>query len=189
MILDRKWIFFPKLGLGIAAFVGLIYFLDWHALWDVAGQLTIPSVLLVLMSILSGFPFLAWRWHLIVREESSRPAQRHFKTYFIAAYVGAFTPGHLGTDVYRLVPGRAQGVRTSRILAMLLRERLLGLVGYLLFLTIAASVALKIEGRIPAEGRRFLLLCAVLSGFGVAATIGARYTVYVLRAISICRVQ
>jgi glycosyltransferase 2 family protein len=155
----------------------------------VAGQLTMSTVLLVLISILSGFPFLAWRWHLIVREESSQPARRHVETYFIAAYLGAFTPGHLGTDVYRVVSMRTQGVRMSPIVAMLLRERLLGLFGYLLFLAIAASIALQIDERIPAEGRGFLLLCAVLSGFGVAAIIGARYVFYLLRLISIRRVQ
>src|SRR6516225_3759626 len=133
MIFDRKKMFFLKLGLGIAAFAAVISLLDWNAIWDAAQQLTISSVLLVLVCILSEFPFLAWRWHLIVREGSSRPARRHFETYFIAAYLGAFTPGHLGTDVYRLVSMRTHGVRTTPILAMLLHERLLGLLGYLLF--------------------------------------------------------
>ena len=188
MVLDRRKIFFVKVGLGIAAFGAAINILDWRAIWDVAGQLTIATVLLVLIIILSEFPFLAWRWHLIVREESSEPARRHFETYFIAAYLGAFTPGHVGTDAYRFVVMRTQGVRTSPILTMLLRERLLGLVGYLLFLTIAALLALHNDERIPAEGRGFLLLCSVLSGFGVAAIIGGRCVVYLLRRISVGRV-
>ena len=187
MIFDRKKMFFLKLGLGIAAFAAVINLLDWNAIGDAAQQLTISSVLLVLVCILSEFPFLAWRWHLIVREESSRPARRHFETYFIAAYLGAFTPGHLGTDAYRLVSMRSHGVRTSPILAMLLHERLLGLLGYLLFLAIAASIAVQIDERIPAEGRSFLLLCAVLSSLGVAAIIGARYIVCSLRAITVRR--
>jgi len=187
MIFDRKKMFFLKLGLGIAAFAAVINLLDWNVIWDAAQQLTISSVLFVLVCILSEFPFLAWRWHLIVREESSRPARRHFGTYFIAAYLGAFTPGHLGTDVYRLVSMRTHGVRTTPILAMLLHERLLGLLGYLLFLATAASIAIQIDERIPAEGRNFLLLCAVLSGLGVAAIIGARYIVCSLRAITVRR--
>src|SRR5262245_25955968 len=75
MILDPKKIFFLKLGLGIGAFAAVINLLDWHAIWDVARQLTLFSMVLVLISILSEFPFLAWRWHLIVRDESSRPAR------------------------------------------------------------------------------------------------------------------
>jgi glycosyltransferase 2 family protein len=187
MAVDKKM--FAKVGLGIVAFAAVINVLDWRAIWDVAGQLTIAAVLLVLIIILSEFPFLAWRWHLIVREESSEPARRHFETYFIAAYLGAFTPGHVGTDAYRFVSMRTQGVRTSPIFAMLLRERLLGLVGYLLFLTMAAFIALQLDEHIPAEGRGFLLLCAVMSSLGVAVIIGGRYVVYLLRLISIRRIQ
>src|SRR5215469_8191547 len=105
------------------------------------------------------------RFILRIKHESRGPRDDILRPTSLPPTLVRSPRGHLGTDVYRLVSGRAQGVRTSRILAMLLRERLLGLVGYLLFLTITASVALKIEGRIPAEGRRFLLLCAVLSGF------------------------
>jgi glycosyltransferase 2 family protein len=180
---------FAKIGLGIAALVVAIHVLDWRAIWGVAEQLTIAAVLLVLIIIILEFFFLAWRWYLIVRQESSEPARHHFESYFIAAYLGAFTPGHVGTDAYRFVSMRTQGMRTSLILAMLLRERLLGLVGYLLLLAITAFIALYIDDRIPAEGRGFLLLCAALSSLGVAAVVGGRYVVYLLPLISIRRVQ
>jgi uncharacterized protein (TIRG00374 family) len=180
---------FAKITLGIAILAAAINMLDWRVIWDVAGQLTIAAVLVVLIIILSEFPFLAWRWHLIVRDESSEPARRHFETYFIAAYFGAFTPGHVGTDAYRFVSMRSQGVRTSPIVAMLLRERVLGLVGYLLFLSIAASISLQTDEHLPAEGRGFLLVCALLSGLAIAALIGGRYAVYLLRLISISGVQ
>jgi hypothetical protein len=74
---------------------------------------------------------------------------------------------------------RTKGVRTSPIVVILLRERLLGLV---LFLTIAAFIALQIDERLPAEGKEFLLLCAVMSSLGLATIIGA---VYLLRLISV----
>src|SRR5262245_46013928 len=82
MALDRKTIFFVKLGFGIAAFALAVYVLDWRHIWDAAGQLTVAAMLVVLLVILSEFPFLAWRWHVIVREESSAPAQYHVECYF-----------------------------------------------------------------------------------------------------------
>lgn len=189
MALDRKTIFFVKLGFSIAAFALAIYVLDWRHIWDAASQLTVAAMLLVLLVILSEFPFLAWRWHVIVREESSAPAQYHVECYFIAAFLGAFTPGHVGADAYRFLSLRGEGVRSGAALTMLLRERLLGLVGYLLFLAIAALIALQIDKAIPAEGRGFLLLCAVLSSLGVAATIFGRYIVYLLRLLSLGRMH
>jgi uncharacterized protein (TIRG00374 family) len=188
MAIDYKKTF-AKVALGIAILAVAIIVLDWRIIWDVAGQLTFAALLLVLIVMISEFPFLAWRWHLIVRDQSSEPARRHFETYFIAAYFGAFTPGHVGTDAYRFVSMRTQGVRTNPIVAMLLRERVLGLVGYLLFLSVAASISLHIDGRLPAEGRGFLLLCALFSALAIAAIIGGRYVVYLLRLISIRGVQ
>jgi uncharacterized protein (TIRG00374 family) len=189
MTFDRRTMFFAKLAFGIFAFALAIYVLDWREIWNAAGQLNALAVLLVLVVILSEFPFLAWRWHLIAREESPAPAKRHIETYFIAAFLGMFTPGHVGTDAYRFVSLRGEGVRASSILTMLLRERLLGLVGYLLFLAFAALIAWQVDRAVPADGRTFLLLCAVLSGLGVAVIIGGRYIVYLLRLISRGRVH
>jgi hypothetical protein len=55
MAVDRKKMF-AKVGLGIGAFAAVIQVLDWRAIWDVAGQLTMAPVLLVLIIILSEFP-------------------------------------------------------------------------------------------------------------------------------------
>jgi uncharacterized membrane protein YbhN (UPF0104 family) len=95
-----------------------------------------------------------------------------------------FTPAQVGTDAFRFVALRGVGVRTRSILTMLLRERLLGLVGYLLVLAIAAPLAWAIEPGIPAEGDKFLLSGAALAALGVAGIFGGRYVVYLLRLMS-----
>jgi hypothetical protein len=99
-----------------------------------------------------------------------------------------FTPGHVGVDA-SFLSLRSDGMRTSPILTMLLRERLRGLVDYLLFLAIAALIALQIEAEVPEDGRGFLLLTAVLSGVGCAVVPGARYIVYLLRLASFGQVN
>lgn len=183
MKLDGKALFFAKLALGIAAFAAAIYMIDWRDVWSAVGRLSVSGVLLAQVIVLFEFPFLAWRWHLIVRAASPLPARRHIETYLIAVFLGMFTPGQVGTDAYRFVALRGEGVRTRSILTLLLRERLLGLVGYLLVLSIAAPLAWGIEAGIPAEGNKFLLACAALAALGLAGIFAGRYVVYLLRLI------
>jgi uncharacterized protein (TIRG00374 family) len=183
MKLDGTALFFAKLALGIAAFAAAIYMIDWRDVWSAVGRLSVFGVLLAQVVVLFEFPFLAWRWHLIVRAASPLPARRHIETYLIAVFLGMFTPGQVGTDAYRFVALRGEGVRTRAILTLLLRERLLGLLGYLLFLSVAALLAWWIEVGIPAEGSKFLLACAALAVLGVAGIFGGRYVVYLLRLI------
>lgn len=126
---------------------------------------------------------MAWRWHLILGRAGAIPVRRQVEMYFIAGFIGLFTPGQLGGDAYRAFLLRREGVRTRLALTLLLRERLLGLSGYLLFLVVAAGIGLSTEIGIKAEGRELLLLCAVLSGIGIVALLGGRYIVYLIRLL------
>jgi len=189
MKLDGKALFFAKLALGIAAFAAAIYMIDWRDVWSAVGRLSVAGVLLAQVVVLFEFPFLSLRWHLIVREANPQPARRHVETYLIAVFLGMFTPGQVGTDAYRFVALRGEGVRTRSILTILLRERLLGLTGYLLFLSIAALLAWRIETSIPAEGSKLLLASAALAFLGIAGIFGGRYVVYLLRLISLGRLH
>lgn len=179
--------FYAKLVLGFAAFALAIYFLDWRAIRHAAEQLSLAGVLFVLLLILVEFPLLAWRWHLIVGRAGATPARRHIEMYFIGGFLGLFTPGQLGGDAYRLVLLRREGVRTRLALTLLLRERLLGLSSYLLFLSVATVIALSTAVGIPAEGHALLLLCAALSSIGIVALFSGRYVVYLLRLLSLGR--
>jgi glycosyltransferase 2 family protein len=181
--------FYAKLALGLAAFAAAIYFLDWRQALHVAEQLSVAGVLVVLLLILVEFPLLAWRWHLIVGRAGAMPARRHIEMYFIASFLGMFTPGLLGGDAYRLVLLRRQGVRTRLGLTLLLRERLLGVSSHLLFLAAAAGIALSTEGTIPGDGRGFLLLCGALAAAGIVALFSGRYLIYLLRRLSLGRVH
>lgn len=187
MAFDGKTMVIVKLVLGIVAFAAATYLLDWREIWNAAERLNIGRALLVLAIIFLEFPFLTWRWCLIIRGASRVPVRRHIETYLIAVFLGLFTPGQIGTDAYRFVALRGEGVGTRLILTLLLRERLLGLFGYLSFLVIAAAISWQFERGISVEGRGFLLLCAALSGAGVIAILGGRYAVYLVRLLSLGR--
>ena len=181
--------FYAKLVLGVAAFTAAIYLLDWQYVWRAAEQVSFTGVSLVLLIILVEFPLFAWRWHVIVGRAGGIPARRQVEMYLIAVLLGLFTPGQLGGDGYRLVLLRREGVRSGLALTLLLRERVLGLCGQLLFAAAAAAVALSTETSIPARGHAFLLSCAMLSGIVVAVLLGGRSIVYLLRLLSLRRVH
>ena len=147
--------FYAKLMLGVAAFVVAIYLLDWREILHAAEQLSLAGTLVVLLLILVEFPLLPWRWRLIVGQAGGIPARRQVEMYLIAIFLGLFTPAQLGSDAYRLVQLRRGGVRTWLVLTMLLRERMLGLSGQLLFISAAAMVALSIETGHSAARTRF----------------------------------
>jgi uncharacterized membrane protein YbhN (UPF0104 family) len=181
MKLDGKALFLAKLALGIIAFAAAIYLIDWRQVWSAVGRLSISGLLLAQVAVMFEFPFLSWRWHLIVRAANPVPARRHIETYLIALFLGIVTPGQVGTDAYRFVVLRGEGVRTRPTLTLLLRERLVGLASYLLFLLVGAPLACWTEVGIPAEGSRFLLAGAGLAACGLAGIFGGRYLIRLLR--------
>jgi glycosyltransferase 2 family protein len=189
MAQQGRSMFYAKLVLGVAAFTAAIYLLDWQYVWRAAQQVSFAGVSLVLLIILVEFPLFAWRWHVIVGRTGGIPARRQVEMYLIAVLLGLFTPGQLGSDGYRLVLLRREGVRSGLALTLLLRERVLGLCGQLLFAAAAAAVALSTETSIPARGRAFLLSCAMLCGIVIAVLLGGRSIMYLLRLLSLKRVH
>jgi glycosyltransferase 2 family protein len=181
-------ILYAKLVLGVAAFAAGIYLLDWRYVWRAAEQLSFAGVLLVLLLIVVEFPLFAWRWHVIVGRVGGMSAHQQVEMYLIAVFFGLFTPGQLGGDAYRLVLLRQAGVRGKLALTLLLRERLLGLSGQVLFVAAAAAVALSTES-VPAEGRAFLLSCAMLCSIGIGVLFSGRSIMYLLRLLSLRRVH
>jgi uncharacterized membrane protein YbhN (UPF0104 family) len=171
MKLGRGAIFAAKLVLGVAAFAAAAYLLDWRELVAAVNRLNWHAYLLVFVIVLSEFPILAWRWHLVARRESRASAIRHIESYFVATFLGTFTPGHVGTDAYRFVSLKSEGLGTGVIVTLLLRERLLSLVGYLIFLGFLALLAWFTGPQLPSEGRRFLLWTAGAAAAGASAIV------------------
>jgi glycosyltransferase 2 family protein len=181
--------FYAKSALGVAAIVAAVYLLDWRAIRQAADQLSLVGLLFVLAIILVEFPVLAWRWHLLVGRTGGASARRHVEMYLIGGLLALFTPGQLGGDAYRLVLLRQESIRTRLGLTLLLRERLLGLSSYLLFLSTSAAIALWTSIGISAEGTWFLLLCAAMAGGGAFALCTGSYVMHLLRRISLRRTR
>lgn len=122
-----------KLGLGIAMIAAALWVIDWRAVVDILKSVD-PWVFAGAVALIAlEFPILGLRWHLMVREVAPQPLGRHMRGYLIATFVGSFTPGQVGGDIYRFLDlGKAADSKAS-LAAVILQERVIGLATFLLF--------------------------------------------------------
>lgn len=141
-----------------------LYFLDWRALTDSATRLT-PWVLVgaVLLACAHFGPLVA-RWHSLVGDEGGWYACS--ARYLYANLLNAISPGNLGGDVYRFLAFRTAQRSDLALVAVLVRERLLGLASMLIGLL--AGVAGMELARISA-GQGIWRTLGLASAIGLAA--------------------
>jgi len=120
--------------LGIA-----LYYLDWAGLKEALTKVNPWVFLLSSLIALFQFIFLALRWHLLVKNVSSRPLIENTRNYLYATFLNSFTPANFGGDVYRFFSLKDQNHDNLAVVVVLLKERILGILGffavYLVFLT------------------------------------------------------
>ena len=119
---------FVSLSLVAAAF----FLLDWRALGSVVQQTSVTSFLAAVAVILVSFVFLAFRWVRIVGGYVSIPALEHWRVYFYATFLNSFTPANIGGDVYRAAALKRYACGFTGLVVALLRERLFGLLSFLI---------------------------------------------------------
>ena len=122
-----------------------LYLLDWTSLVASAQRLTLGT--LVLAVLLACVPMLASlaRWYLLAGGAggwflcSAR--------YLYANLVSAASPGSVGGDIYRFFAFRDTARDSISLVAILLRERLFGLISMLVGLLIGATITQYVEVR------------------------------------------
>lgn len=95
----------------------------------VAGLLAATSIALLLV-----------RWVAMVLETVRLPLREHARIYLWGTFLNSFTPANVGGDVYRVARLRPTDGRRSTIVGHLLRERVLGLLGYLIGLALSVAI-------------------------------------------------
>lgn len=149
-----------------AALLGLaIWLLDVEALKDALFRLDPLILVLTTVVLVVEFPVLGLRWIVLVRGVSPLSALQQMRHYLIGVFLNNFTPGQLGADVYRFLKLK-DGAEGKAVLAgILVRERLLGLVSYLLFFELCAAWTLAVA---PPQGQGRLVLIGLMGLFGAA---------------------
>ena len=144
----------------IALLAGGLCMLDWSSL---AGAATTVSpcafAVDVLLAASPTLPLLV-RWRLLTGQGGG-----WFSTaarFFYANLLSTISPGSIGGDVYRFFAFRKTAQSGAALLAVLIRERLLGLASMLLGLALGAAMIEASTGHSDPMLVRFLGLTAVL---------------------------
>jgi uncharacterized protein (TIRG00374 family) len=87
------------------------------------------------------FGVLACRWLIIVQPLARRPVREHVEHYFFATFLNTFTPANIGGDAYRILSLRSPEQGASPVIIAVVRERVSGLLSYLLACPLVAMFA------------------------------------------------
>lgn len=142
----RPWL---KWGASLGLLVAAFHLLDWRSLVESATRLT-PWVFVATV-ILASTPMvpLLVRWYFLADGEGGWYACS--ARYLYANLLNAVSPGNLGGDAYRFFAFRTERRSAMALVAILLRERLLGLASMLIGL-LAGVVGMQIAGTGPGQG-------------------------------------
>jgi uncharacterized membrane protein YbhN (UPF0104 family) len=142
-----------------------VYLLDWHSLVALTAKLSpwafVAAVLLAAAPLL---PLLA-RWHSLTGGEGWYLCSARYLT---ANLLNLVSPGNLGGDVYRYFAFRTAERTGAILVAILVRERLLGLTSMLVGLSGAAAMLELAAAPAPQPVTRSL---GLLSAAGLATLV------------------
>ena len=125
--LALKWL------VSLALLAIAISLLDLPSLQDSFSRLQPLGFLLIVGILLLEFPILGLRWHLLISPLVRTHTWNTLNHYFLGIFLNNFTPAQLGGDVYRYYVVKTEVLKRQEIVAALIQERLIGLVGFLLF--------------------------------------------------------
>ena len=138
-----------------------LYLLDWPSLVNVATRVTPWAfVAAVLLAAVAMLPLLV-RWHSLTGGVDGWYLCG--ARYLYANLLSLVSPGSLGGDVYRYFAFRTAERTGAALLAILVRERVLGLTSMLVGLLVGVA-ALEFAGAYPGQ--------ALARSLGLAAAVG-----------------
>nr|NJM00986.1 flippase-like domain-containing protein [Desulfobacula sp.] len=121
-----------KIAISILLLCISLYFLDWATLATVFRTLN-PWMLLVASFVcLLTYVIIAIRWYMLARNVVNLSFWAQMKIYLYSNFLNTFTPANIGGDIYRLISLKKYTDSNLSILFCLIKERILGLLSYLL---------------------------------------------------------
>jgi len=130
-----------KSSISLALVAIALYMLDFSLLGETVRQGDLVQFFFAIAVILVMYLFLAVRWQLMTGSIMGQSLLGSAAIYFKATFLNTFTPANLGGDAYRLVVLKGGPIPTGELLKLLLRERILGLYGYVIVFVVAYALS------------------------------------------------
>jgi len=126
-----------KITVSVALILLAFFILDTDAIISGIGNVSLSSfVIAVFVNILTFF-VMGWRWHILVKTAVPLPFLEHIAYYLKGSFLNMFTPANIGGDVYRIAVLKKFSSLKLTLLKLILRERILGLYGFLIIFMIS----------------------------------------------------
>lgn len=146
-----------------------LYILDWNIILDSLEKLNLSILLGALLICTLQYIFLSCRWYFLVKSITFLSYYQHVWRYFIATFANAFTPANIGGDVYRAISLRPHVDRMSHIVIMLMRERIIGLLSFLILYSLCFFYYSIITYNDDVDTQLVFIYFSLLSFVGVIA--------------------
>ncbi len=141
-----------------------LWFLDWGELKVALLRISPAMFCLAILVAWLQFVVMGLRWHELVRRIAPLSLWEHMRHFFRATFLNTLTPANLGGDLYRFLSIKAHATGSVDLLVVLLRERIVGLLGSALFaLSCLAVLFLSRPPEVEHAQGLFGLAAAVLS--------------------------
>jgi glycosyltransferase 2 family protein len=152
-LLRQRVFILIKLLVGLAILYWLLQRMNWNIFAGHFRQIAWTLFPLLIAFSISDRLIMAYKWRLLLRANGVGLPLRHtVALYLVSNLLGAFTPGNLGGDAYRVMALAPWG-RNAEVLSTVFLERTVGLLA-LLFFVIASlpfsSALLEMDMRVLA---------------------------------------
>lgn len=151
--------FYIKLTASVALLAVSIYLLDISKILEAAEGLSVSTIFFAMTLCLLHFIATGIRWWVIVSSTAPGSFLFHLKIYFYSNFLNTMTPANLGGDVYRTMALRKSVGTSMPIVLCLVRERVVGLAGYLGVFLLAYLFGVLNNNELP----EMYTLCAMAS--------------------------
>lgn len=111
----------------------LALLIDWQKILNSISHISLRGIALTAVFCLLSQLCLGLRWYVMARAAVPGTYAWYLRHFLIAQGASLLTPAAVGSDLYRIVALRRIPGDTNKLLILIVRERLFGLLGYALF--------------------------------------------------------
>jgi glycosyltransferase 2 family protein len=138
-----------KLAVSVVLLTVLFRQVDVGRLWQSARRASIPWLLAALGLYFTTVLAATWRWRLLLDAQGVHvPARRLLGSYLVATFFGNFLPSNIGGDVIRIRDTAKPAASTTLATAVVLADRVIGVIGLALVSALGATAGAKMVGHV-----------------------------------------
>jgi glycosyltransferase 2 family protein len=142
-----RLIFLLKLVISVALLAWLISRSDTPRLWSYVRSASIAWLATAILMYFLMVVASAWRWGLLLAAQGvSVPARRLTESFLVATFFNNFLPSNIGGDVVRIADTAAASRSRTLAAAVVIVDRVIGLLGLVLLAAVAATTAPWTDG-------------------------------------------